>query len=69
MPLIILTGYPSSGKTTRCQEIKEYLEKNCNKKVHVVSEENILSVCDTDKNKLYYGENFLILIFINNYHL
>ena len=44
MPLIIMTGYPSSGKTQRSQEIKAFFEERCAKenkrlRIHVVNDE------------------------------
>ncbi|KAH8548351.1 chromatin associated protein KTI12 [Umbelopsis sp. PMI_123] len=46
MPLIIMTGFPSSGKTTRSEEIKNFFEQRCkteNKKlrIHVVNDESL----------------------------
>lgn len=38
MPLILLSGFPSSGKSKRAREIKEYLEAEKGKKVTIVSE-------------------------------
>ncbi|XP_069954222.1 protein KTI12 homolog isoform X1 [Cherax quadricarinatus] len=42
MPLLLVSGFPSSGKTTRTLQIKTYLEKEKNKNVVVVSENNLL---------------------------
>lgn len=42
MPLIIMTGFPSSGKTKRATEIREYFENVRGKKVIVVSENHVL---------------------------
>ena len=41
MPLVVITGYPSSGKTTTTQKLCKYLEKR-QKLVHIVSEESFL---------------------------
>uniref|UniRef100_A0A8D9BMG9 Protein KTI12 homolog n=1 Tax=Cacopsylla melanoneura TaxID=428564 RepID=A0A8D9BMG9_9HEMI len=43
MPLIILTGYPCSGKTKRSEEIKKYFEDQnlTNKIVHIKDNETI----------------------------
>ena len=51
MPLIVLCGYPSSGKTTTCSQLKEFLEKK-NIKVKVVSENTLV---DKKKNLIYSG--------------
>jgi len=48
MPLIVLCGVPSSGKTYRAKEIIEWL-KNEQKNVHIVSEDTLL----IDKQKAY----------------
>lgn len=54
MPLIILSGIPCSGKTTRCEELKQFfLEKN--KEVVVVSEAEQLARSGFDKNTIYLG--------------
>ena len=52
MPLIIICGLPSSGKTTRTNELKEYFEKNLSKVVHVVSDNNF----NINKNACYSGK-------------
>ncbi|KAK0151694.1 Protein KTI12 [Merluccius polli] len=49
MPLIVMCGFPSSGKTTRANEIKEYFEKSTDKRVHVVGD---ATMC-VDKNTVY----------------
>jgi hypothetical protein len=46
MPLIILSGYPSSGKTQRVNEIKEYFvrrleEENKSLRIHVINDESL----------------------------
>lgn len=38
MPLIVMCGLPSSGKTRRTEEIVNYFENQCNIKVHVVND-------------------------------
>ncbi|ODN01376.1 Protein KTI12 [Orchesella cincta] len=39
MPLVVMCGYPSSGKSTWTKKLAEYLEKEQGKQVHVVKEE------------------------------
>ena len=51
MPLIVLCGYPSSGKTTTSSQLKEFFEKK-NIKVKVVSENYLV---DENKNAVYSG--------------
>lgn len=46
MPLITITGYPTSGKSTRANEIKEYLSKRLEKenksyRIHVLNDESL----------------------------
>lgn len=46
MPLIVLTGYPSSGKTQRTNEIKEYLtkrlaEENKSLRIHIIDDHSL----------------------------
>jgi len=52
MPLIIITGVPCSGKTTRTNEIKKYFEEQ-NKEVSVVSEEEQIVKAGFEKNSFY----------------
>lgn len=54
MPLIILTGYPSSGKTTVVKKLREYFV-NADIDVHVVSEEEQILKAGFDKNNTYEG--------------
>ncbi|XP_070687202.1 protein KTI12 homolog [Pempheris klunzingeri] len=49
MPLIVMCGYPCSGKTRRTEELKVYFEQNSNRKVHIVG----YGVLDVDKNSVY----------------
>lgn len=51
MPLILLTGFPASGKSTRAQQLKEYFIKVSGKNVVLLSENDIV------KNKLVYSGN------------
>lgn len=55
MPLIVLAGLPSSGKTTRCDQIRKYFQ-NMEKNVHVVSENDIILEQKIEKNALCFGE-------------
>lgn len=46
MPLIIITGYPSSGKTQRANEIKEYLSERLQQegksfRIHIINDESL----------------------------
>jgi tRNA uridine 5-carbamoylmethylation protein Kti12 len=56
MPLIIVTGYPSSGKTQRVNEIKEYLVKRLEEekktmRIHVINDESLHVTKDAYKGK------------------
>lgn len=57
MPLIIVTGYPSSGKTTRSKQLKRYLENELGKSTRLLSEEDIMSQCNTNKNAASMGKD------------
>lgn len=52
MPLIVMCGYPCSGKTRRTEELKVYFEKNTDRKVHVVGD----GVLGVDRNTVYAGK-------------
>lgn len=54
MPLIILTGYPASGKTTIALKLKDYFENN-GLEVHLISEEESIKKAAFDKNNVYEG--------------
>ncbi|XP_070828423.1 protein KTI12 homolog [Chaetodon trifascialis] len=49
MPLIVMCGYPCSGKTRRAEELKVYFEQNCDRKVHIVGD----GALDVEKNIVY----------------
>jgi protein KTI12 len=51
MPLIVMCGFPSSGKTRRANEIKDYFEKNTERKVHIVGD----GTMRIEKNTVYAG--------------
>lgn len=53
MPLIILVGFPSSGKSKTAEEIKVYFESQKQKVVHIVSENNIVKKSGISKNNVY----------------
>ncbi len=41
MPLVLIVGGPSSGKTLMANKIKDYLEKEKGKEVFLINEENL----------------------------
>ncbi|XP_076459893.1 protein KTI12 homolog [Babylonia areolata] len=50
MPLVIICGYPASGKTTRTSELQKYLaDSHPQRNVHVVSDHSI----DVNRNEVY----------------
>ncbi|XP_069101795.1 protein KTI12 homolog [Argopecten irradians] len=56
MPCIVMCGFPCSGKSSRTQEIKQYLETHCSLSVTVVSDHSIgvdrnLAYSDSKKEK------------------
>lgn len=60
MPLIVITGIPSSGKSTRTSELTKYFS-SLGKVVHVVSEEEQILKAGFSKNSIYFGENWLFI--------
>uniref|UniRef100_A0A8C7XQB5 Protein KTI12 homolog n=1 Tax=Oryzias sinensis TaxID=183150 RepID=A0A8C7XQB5_9TELE len=38
MPLVVICGYPCSGKTKRAEELKEYFDRNTERKVYIVGD-------------------------------
>lgn len=59
MPLIIMTGIPASGKTTRTYQLKKYFEQEQNKRVHIVSEYDHIQRAGFDFRTFYKGSIFL----------
>ncbi|XP_023726235.1 protein KTI12 homolog isoform X2 [Cryptotermes secundus] len=53
MPLILITGIPSSGKSARALEIKSYFEDVREKTVHLVNENDIITASGTQKNVIF----------------
>jgi protein KTI12 len=58
MPLITITGYPTSGKSQRANEIKEYLakklaEENKSYRIHVINDESLHVPKDAYKGKVF----------------
>ncbi|XP_039987836.1 protein KTI12 homolog [Xiphias gladius] len=49
MPLMVMCGYPCSGKTRRVEEMKMYFEENTKRKVHIVGE----GALGVEKNSVY----------------
>lgn len=55
MPLIVMTGVPSSGKTQRAKQIAEYFLKE-GKEVHIISESEEIIKAGFEKNSFYQGK-------------
>ncbi|XP_067004053.2 protein KTI12 homolog [Anabrus simplex] len=53
MPVILITGIPSSGKSYRCNELRTYFENERKRKVLVISENEIIRSSKTDKNDAF----------------
>ena len=51
MPLVLMCGFPASGKTKRASELKHYLEKSSGKVVHVIGDQSL----GVNKNTVYEG--------------
>ncbi|KAK1160745.1 hypothetical protein AOXY_G19553 [Acipenser oxyrinchus oxyrinchus] len=61
MPLVVMCGFPCSGKSRRTQELKEYILKNTDRKVYVVGDETVgieqnSVYADSQKEKNLRGE-------------
>ncbi|KAJ8954070.1 hypothetical protein NQ318_004375 [Aromia moschata] len=56
MPLIVITGIPCSGKTTRTDELKTFFAEQ-GKHVHVVSEYEEILKAGFEKNSFYADAN------------
>lgn len=52
MPLIIITGFPASGKTKTANELKDYFEEK-GKKVDIISENEIIKGMNSCRNVIY----------------
>lgn len=57
MPLILITGIPSSGKSTRALQIKSFFEDVHEKTVHLVNENDIITANRAEKNALFLGKS------------
>ncbi|XP_008196615.1 protein KTI12 homolog isoform X2 [Tribolium castaneum] len=57
MPLIVVTGVPCSGKTTRSTELKQFFESH-GKEVHVVSEFDQIIKANFEKNAFFSGYRY-----------
>lgn len=53
MPLVLMCGYPCSGKSTRSREIKKFFEEDYNKTVYIVSDDDVIKSSGTNKHDLY----------------
>uniref|UniRef100_A0A1A8FKK4 Protein KTI12 homolog n=1 Tax=Nothobranchius korthausae TaxID=1143690 RepID=A0A1A8FKK4_9TELE len=49
MPLIVMCGYPCSGKTRRANELKAHFEEKTEREVHIVGD----AALDVDRNNVY----------------
>lgn len=61
MPLILMVGLPSSGKTTRAREIQKYFVEHQSREVVLISDNDIISQMNIDKNVLFLGNSILIM--------
>lgn len=53
MPLLIIVGCPATGKSTRAHQIKEFFEKQKQRTVHVISENEIVKCSGIPVNDVY----------------
>jgi len=56
MPLLILCGIPGSGKTTRSNQLKDFIEATLKKQVVIINEEslNIIKKVGYQSIKIYF---------------
>lgn len=53
MPVIIITGIPCSGKSTRASQLKEYFLHKSGKNVEIINEINVVKKAGYDRNTFY----------------
>lgn len=53
MPIVIVTGLPASGKSTRARQLEEYLVSKKGKKVHLISENEAVPKALYEKNAFF----------------
>jgi len=56
MPLIVITGVPCSGKTSRSKELQQFFEEQ-GKEVHIISENDQIVKANFEKNAFYADSN------------
>lgn len=61
-----MVGFPSSGKTTRAREIQKYFTENQQRNVILISDNEIISQMNMDKNVLFLGKYILSFNLIHN---
>jgi len=60
MPLIVITGIPCSGKTTRSLELNDYFKeklKNSGQNIEIISESDAIIQAGYDKNVYFAGKS------------
>lgn len=65
MPLITISGFPASGKTYRAKQLIEFFQKTTERKVVVLSENDIVKSHSVYSGKLVhfiFKEKFVIKI-------
>lgn len=68
MPLILMVGLPSSGKTTRALEIQKYFKKE-QKEVILISDNEVISQMNINKNVLFLGKNKIYIYILTLFEL
>ena len=61
MPLVLMVGIPSSGKTTRALELEQYFKEEHKQNVVVINEEFL----KMDKNQSYKSKKMAKSVFCN----
>jgi len=60
MPLIVVTGIPCSGKTTRSLELKDYFKeklRSSGQNIEIISESDAIIQANYDKNVYFAGKS------------
>lgn len=55
MPLIVISGFPASGKSFRAQQLKEFLQKTTEKKVVTLCENDVVKSHSVYSGMLLYA--------------
>ena len=63
MPLVIIAGLPSTGKSFRAKQIRDFMLSENKTNVHIVSENQIIQNKELPKNNIFNGKVFFFFFF------